>query len=99
MPDSCVYRETVTINKPLTLRGGPDVHVWGPDVWTAWARSGRYWIKGTVPRFEALNKIPDPQRPTRATAPLVASDWSRFSSTEGPDTGRFQARVGAVRCG
>ena len=42
MPDNCVYRETGIINKPLTLRGRPGVQARGSDVWTVWARSGRY---------------------------------------------------------
>ena len=63
LPDHCVYRETVTIHKPLTLQGGPGVEIRGSNVWTNWARSDGYWAKGTIPRFETLQRIPDPQHP------------------------------------
>jgi parallel beta-helix repeat protein len=32
VPGDCIYRETVTINKPLTLRGGPGAEIRGSDV-------------------------------------------------------------------
>ncbi len=51
LPDGCVYRETVSVNKPLTLRGGPGVEIRGSDVWTNWTKSGVYWVKGTLPSF------------------------------------------------
>ena len=35
-PPACVYRETVTINKALTLAGRPGTEIRGSDVWTAW---------------------------------------------------------------
>lgn len=63
LPDHCVYRETVAIKKPLTLQGGPGVEIRGSNVWTNWTKRGGYWVKGTVPRFEALKRIPDPQHP------------------------------------
>jgi hypothetical protein len=35
LPDGCVYRESVTIKKPITLKGGPDAEIRGSEVWTA----------------------------------------------------------------
>lgn len=52
-PGGCIYRETVTIDKPLTLRAGPGAEIRGSDVWTGWTRSGAYWIKGTLPAFSS----------------------------------------------
>ena len=50
----CVYREQVTINKPLTLKGGPGTEIRGSDVWTGWTNSGSYWVsKGSLPVFPA----------------------------------------------
>lgn len=63
LPDHCVFRETVAIKKPLTLRGGPGVEIRGSNIWTNWKKSGRYWVRGRVPRFEALKRISDPQHP------------------------------------
>ena len=31
----CIYRETVTINKPLTLKGAPGAEIRGSDVWAS----------------------------------------------------------------
>jgi hypothetical protein len=35
LPDGCIYRETVTVKKPLTLEGGPGVEIRGSDVWAS----------------------------------------------------------------
>ncbi|MEX2426103.1 MAG: hypothetical protein WD401_04990, partial [Thermomicrobiaceae bacterium] len=41
-----IYRETVTINKPITLIGEPGAEIRGSDVWTNWSGSGSNWISG-----------------------------------------------------
>lgn len=53
LPDGCVYRETVTIRKPLILKGGSGVEIRGSNVWTSWTRSGSYWVKGTLPSLSS----------------------------------------------
>jgi hypothetical protein len=45
---ACVYRETVTIRKPLTVVGQPGAEIRGSDVWSAWVRSGEFWISQQV---------------------------------------------------
>jgi parallel beta-helix repeat protein len=45
----CVYRETVTIKKPLVLLGGPGVEIRGSDVWNDWKRDRTYWRMGPAP--------------------------------------------------
>lgn len=50
-----IYRETVTINKSLTLSGQPGAEIRGSDVWTGWTRSGNYWVHGGLPRFPVSN--------------------------------------------
>lgn len=50
-PGGCVYREAITIDKPLTLRAGPGAEIRGSDVWTDWTRSESYWVKGGLPEF------------------------------------------------
>lgn len=52
-----IYRETVTITKPLTLVGEPGAEIRGSDVWTEWKRQGTYWVHGGLP---ALPKIDAP---------------------------------------
>ena len=49
---ACVYRETVTISKPLTLVAQPGAEIRGSDVWTGWTQSGATWISASsVPTF------------------------------------------------
>ena len=57
----CVYREQVTINKPLTLKGGLGTEIRGSNVWTGWTKSGSYWVsKGSFPTFPSGNVFCDP---------------------------------------
>lgn len=51
---ACLARETVTIDKPLTLRGLPGAQIRGTDVWAAWTAKGTTWTSAlTVPSFES----------------------------------------------
>ncbi len=53
---ACIYRETVTINKPLTLDGQPGAEIRGSDIWSSgWKKRGKYWTRGTVPTFPQGN--------------------------------------------
>jgi parallel beta-helix repeat protein len=65
LPDGCVYRESVEIKKPVTLIGGPGTEIRGSDVWSNWTRnSSGYWVsERSVPGFEAITEITDPQHP------------------------------------
>ena len=49
---SCVYREEVTIDQPITLQAEPGAEIRGSDVWTRWKRNGAYWVKGPLPTFD-----------------------------------------------
>jgi hypothetical protein len=51
---ACVYRETVTINKSMTLDGQGKAEVRGSDVWTSWSPSGGFFVSGnSVPNLGA----------------------------------------------
>ena len=52
-PGGCVYREMVTVNKPLTLKAGEGAEIRGSDVWSEWTKSGSYWVKGMLPEFSS----------------------------------------------
>lgn len=39
----CLYRETVTISKPLILDGNGMAEIRGSDVFTEWEQKGNYW--------------------------------------------------------
>lgn len=52
--NACIYREQITIDKPITLSGQPGSEIRGSNVWTKWTkRKGkRYWnSKKTLPTF------------------------------------------------
>lgn len=50
--DPCVYREQVTITKPITIQGQPGSEIRGSDPWTEWTYSDGYWRSAkTLPGF------------------------------------------------
>ncbi|HLI51182.1 MAG TPA: right-handed parallel beta-helix repeat-containing protein [Thermomicrobiaceae bacterium] len=44
-----IYREQITINKPITLLAEPGAEIRGSDVWTGWTKRGGYWVKPGLP--------------------------------------------------
>jgi parallel beta-helix repeat protein len=49
---ACIYRETVTITKPLTLAGQTGTELRGSDVWSGWTQNGALWLSTlSVPSF------------------------------------------------
>ncbi len=69
----CVYREKVTISKPLTLDGQGGAEIRGSDVWTGWAKSGSYWTRGKVPVFSHNDRTCSPSNSgTGKTDPRMA---------------------------
>src|SRR6266849_4569383 len=49
---ACLYRETITIRRPMTLDGSSGAEIRGSDVWTGWTRlgAGNTWVSAlTVP--------------------------------------------------
>ena len=65
LPNGCVYRESVDVNKPVTLVGGPGVWIKGSEVWTKWTKlpSGLYRSNESVPVFPHRTKSGDPDQP------------------------------------
>ena len=52
--NDCIYRETVTVDKPLTLKASSGTEIRGSDVWKEWSKSGSYWTsQDTLPSFSA----------------------------------------------
>jgi parallel beta-helix repeat protein len=90
---ACIYREMVSINKPLTL-SGQGAEIRGSDVWTGWTPgSDGLYRKGPLPSLYAAN---DPQRcatpDNRCLAPeqvfIDGSTLERVMSGN-PATGQF----------
>lgn len=53
-PAPCIYRETVTISKPLTLQASAGTEIRGSNIWTSWTASGVTWVSSnSVPTFTA----------------------------------------------
>ena len=47
-----VARETLSIDKPLTLIGETGAEIRGSDIWSAWQRQGSAWVSAdAVPAF------------------------------------------------
>jgi len=59
---ACIYRETVTISKPLTLTAQPGAEIRGSDVWSQWMRSGSFWTQGPLPSFPTHGECLDGQQ-------------------------------------
>ena len=50
--EPCVYREQVSITKPLTLEGQPGSEIRGSEVWTSWTARGDNFVSSkTLPVF------------------------------------------------
>jgi len=50
--DPCVYREQITITKPITLKGQPGSEIRGSEVWTSWSYENGHWKSSrSVPTF------------------------------------------------
>jgi Right handed beta helix region len=50
---ACLYRETATIRKPLTVAAQSGAEIRGSDIWTGWAQVGGVWVSD-----QALPRLP-----------------------------------------
>ena len=87
---ACLARETVTIDKPLTLSGSPGAEIRGSDVWTGWTPQGATWLSAlTLPDLDgaggSCRSGDDCQRPEQ-----VFFDGNPLGRTDGvPGAGQF----------
>ena len=57
LADNCIYRETVTLNKPLTLNSSGTSEIRGSDVWDVWNKTGSRWVSSkSVPELSAPDR-------------------------------------------
>ena len=69
-PAVCIYRETVTISKPLTLRAAAGTEIRGSNIWTGWMPAGATWVSGaSVPTFASETGNPSYVDAFHATHP------------------------------
>jgi hypothetical protein len=53
----CVYHETITISRPLTLDGQGQAEIRGSDVWAEWSRQSNSWVSArALPQFDAQHQ-------------------------------------------
>ena len=88
----CIYRETVVVDKPLTLRGQPGAEIRGSDVWSDWTVDGRVWVSSlSVPVFPAHGECqPGTQRclwPEQVF--MNGSPLTQVAADSLPKTGEF----------
>jgi nitrous oxidase accessory protein NosD len=63
VPGGCIYREEVTIDKPLTLNAEPGAEIRGSQTWTEWTKSGDRWVsEDSTPAFSAHGECGDGTR-------------------------------------
>jgi nitrous oxidase accessory protein NosD len=85
---ACLARETVTIDKPLTLLGSPGAAIRGSDAWTSWTAADGAWRSSeSVPVFETPGfcasgqDCTEPEQVYRDGVPLA-----RMASAPDPDS-------------
>lgn len=80
---SGTYRESVVIDRPLTLRG-PDAEIRGSDPWDEWRSNGSRWISAeAVPEFQ-----------TGARCVEARCDWPEQVFIDGASRLQVEARPG-----
>lgn len=48
VPGGCIYREAITIDKPLTLKADPGAEIRGSDIWQKWTYTSKHWVSDKV---------------------------------------------------
>jgi len=91
---ACLYREFVSVTKPLTLVATPGAEIRGSDVWTGWTGSGTTWTSSaTVPVLynpgaecsPGTSRCAWPEQVFLDGAPLL-----QVATTATPGTGQFR---------
>ena len=98
---ACIYRETVTIDRPLTLRAEPGAEIRGSDVWDGWTRTDGGWVS-TSPAPVVDDRGTCAAGTTRCrVAQQVFIDGSALHLHEGtqPPPGTFAVVDGAIVLG
>lgn len=79
---ACIYRDSVTISKPLTLDGQNVAEIRGSDIWKDWTQNGNSWVSARrVPPTETdqrckpgTNRCQWPEQVFLESVPLVQVD-------------------------
>ena len=89
--DPCVYREQITITKPITLQGRPGSEIRGSDVWTDWTYNGNYWRSSkSLPAFRQTEVRCMPNTSRCLWPEQVFLDGKALAQVaSGPQSGQF----------
>src|SRR5437868_4437558 len=91
-PAACIYRETVTVGKALTLQAVAGTEIRGSDIWSEWRSVGATWVSANnVPTFAAETGNPSYVDAFHATHPeQVFVDGSGLAEVpSAPAAGQF----------
>jgi parallel beta-helix repeat protein len=88
---ACLYRERVTINKPLTLIADPGAEIRGSEVWTGWTRQGNLWVSANaVPFFFAHGECrPGTDERCKKAEQVFFNGRALFQVAANPSSGQF----------
>ncbi len=67
---ACLFRETVTISKRLTIVGQPGSEIRGSDLWTSWQQSGSAWVS-----TQAVPNLPFGANPYNSVVTDPRAGW------------------------
>jgi parallel beta-helix repeat protein len=96
---ACIYREQVTIAKPLTLIAQPGAEIRGSDIWTQWTKSGALWVSvRRVPRLDTFRDDPSQRCRTGSNGRCFQAEQvflngrplTQVSSSSVPGVGQFK---------
>lgn len=89
--DPCIYRESLTISKPITLLGQVGSEVRGSDVWTGWTQSGSLWVSNnTVPGLAQNGECEQPRCLWPEQVYINGNSLLQVDSGATPSVGQFK---------
>lgn len=93
----CIYRETVTITKPLVLIGQPGAEIRGSDVWaTGWIRAGPYWVHAGAPDLPTQGECEPGTSRCLWPHQVFFDGWPLVQVAARPRPGQFAVERGRV---
>lgn len=93
---ACVYRETVTVTKPLTLAAEPGAEIRGSDVWADWTRRGRYWTNLGAPAFYGHGECRKGVKRCLWPQQVFVDGWPLQQVVSDPSSGQFSFSDGWI---
>ncbi len=91
-----IYRETVTVTKPLTLLAEPGAEIRGSDVWTGWVRQGAFWTRAGAPTLASGGECRDNGVRCRWANQVFLDGQPLRQVAARPGRGQFSLENGAI---